>query len=110
MKLINTFENSLRSNHYHPIQEQKVLVIKGRYLSISKDLNKYNSKIKIEIVKDGDLIITPPYVAHTNIFLEDTISINLVAGNRDKDKFSEHTIKYDLVTEEEKNNYIKQFK
>ena len=108
--LIHTKCDALRSNHYHPIQTQKVLIIKGKYLSISKDLNKHNSKIKVVIVSDGDLIITPPYVAHTNIFLEDTISINLVNGNRNSSTFNEHTIKYELVSEDEKKMYLREYK
>jgi len=107
--LIYTKKNKMRSNHYHPTQEQKVLVIKGKYLSISKDLSNPKSKVKILIVSDGDLIITPPNVVHTNIFLEDTISINLVNGNRWSDNFDEHTIKYELVSEEEKNKYIEKY-
>ena len=107
--LIYTCKYGMRSNHYHPIQEQKVLNIKGKYLSISKDLNKYNAKIKVELVSDGDLIITPPYVAHTNIFLEDTISINLVNGDRNAETFNEHTIKYELVSPEEKVKYIEEY-
>ena len=107
--LIYTKKNSMRSNHYHPIQEQKVLVIKGKYLSISKDLNINNSQIKVRVVSDGDLIITPPYVAHTNIFLEDTISINLVNGNRKNENFTKHTIPYELVSNDEINKYIKNY-
>lgn len=104
--LIYTVKHAMRSNHYHPEQEQKVLVIKGKYLSVSKDLLKYNSKINVTVVSEGDLIITPPNVAHTNIFLEDTISINLVNGDRYKEDFDKHTIKYELVNDNEKNEYI----
>ena len=108
--LIHTKEGSLRSNHYHPVQEQKVLNIKGRYLSVSKDLNKNNSEVKIVEVQEGDLIVTPSYVAHTNIFLEDTISINIVNGDRKEENFGKHTINYELVTKEEKEDLYKQYK
>ena len=108
--LIHTKKYSMRSNHYHPVQEQKVLIIEGKYLTISKDLDNPNSELKMIIVKGGDLVITPPNVVHTHIFLEDTISINLVNGDRDNDNFDKHTIKYELVSEKEKNEYIEKYK
>ena len=40
---ISSKPNTLRSNHYHPVQQQKCLLIKGKYISIYKDLKKNNS-------------------------------------------------------------------
>ncbi len=37
---ITSKPNTLRSNHYHPVQQQKCLLIKGKYISIYKDLKK----------------------------------------------------------------------
>lgn len=107
--LIETVKHGMRSNHYHPVQTQQLLVVSGKALSISKDLNKYDSKIKVQMIKAGDLVITPPYVAHTNIYLEKTVQMNLVNGNRDKDKFGIHTINYELVSESKKKEYIKEY-
>ena len=107
--LIETVKYGMRSNHYHPEQTQQLLVVSGKALSISKDLNKYNSEIKVQVVHSGDLVITPPYVAHTNIYLENTVQMNLVNGNRDKDKFNKHTIKYELVSNLEKKRYILEY-
>ena len=37
---ISSKPNTLRSNHYHPVQQQKCLLIKGKYISIYKDLKR----------------------------------------------------------------------
>ena len=106
MGLITTNAGSMRSNHYHPQQEQKLLLVSGKYISIYKDLDKKDSLIKHHLIKAGDFVITPPMVAHTTIYLEDSIVINFVNGDRLSDNYDSHTIKYELVTEEDKQKYL----
>ena len=108
--IITSKKGSIRANHYHPEQLQQVLIINGKYISVYKDLSVPESEINAHVVKAGDLIVTPPMVAHTMIFLEDTIFVNLVPGNRDHDKFGQHTIPYGLVKKEEIQNYIDKFR
>jgi len=103
---ITSKKETIRANHYHPIQQQMCLVMSGSYVSVYKDLAIPNATIKQQVVKAGDLSIMPPMVAHTMIFLEDTVFLNLVGGNRDSDKFGEHTIKYELIKPEEVQSYI----
>ena len=39
---IDSKKGTVRANHFHPIQEQKVLLVKGQFISIYQDLlNKY---------------------------------------------------------------------
>ena len=107
---ITSKAGSVRANHYHPEQLQQVLLVSGKYISVYKDLTNPKSQIKHHLIQAGDLVVTPPIVAHTMIFLEDSIIINLVPGNRDHDKFGVHTIKYELVPESEKERYIQMYK
>ena len=104
--LITSKKGSVRANHYHPEQEQKVLLISGKFISVFKDLSIENSPIRHQLIRAGDLSFMPPNVAHTMIFLEDSVFVNLVRGNRDHDKFGEHTIRYELVKLEEIQDYI----
>ncbi|MBI2057052.1 hypothetical protein HYT91_02240 [Candidatus Pacearchaeota archaeon] len=103
---ITSKKGSMRANHYHPEQEQMCLVISGSYVSVYKDLTIPNSQIRHQIIKAGDLSIMPSNVAHTMIFLEDSVFLNLVNGERDHDKFGEHTIKYELVKPQEIDHYL----
>ncbi len=89
-------KNWVRANHYHPVQEQKVLVISGKYISVYKDLQN-SWPVRHHLAQAGDLVVTPPRVAHAMIFLEDTLLLNLVNGNRDSKEFDKHTIPYVLV-------------
>ncbi len=101
---------AIRANHYHPEQLQQCLVVSGKYISVFKDLSVPDSPIHSQIIRAGDLAVMPPMLAHCMIFLEDTVFINLVGGNRDHDKFGQHTIKYELVSENEMQKYIQKHK
>ncbi len=108
---IESKKGTVRANHYHPIQEQKCLLIKGKYISILKDLSEYNSVINTNIINEGDLSIIPPNVAHTMVFIEDSIFLNLVRGERDHENFGiTHTIPYELVDDNLKKLFISYYK
>ena len=108
---ITSKKGTMRSNHYHPVQQQKCLLIKGEYISVYKDLLENNSKKITHVVKPGDLIFTEPNVAHTMVFTKDSIFLNLVTGEREHKNYGKtHTIPYQLINETEKNFLINNYK
>lgn len=108
---IESKKGSIRANHYHPIQEQKCLLVKGSYVSVIKDLSNENSVIETKLIKSGDLAVIKPNVAHTMVFLQDSIFLNLVRGEREHDNYGiTHTIPYILVDEEFKDDLMNGFK
>tara|TARA_Y100000590_G_scaffold469879_1_gene660311 strand:- start:11143 stop:13701 length:2559 start_codon:yes stop_codon:yes gene_type:complete len=108
---IESKKNSVRANHFHPIQEQKCLLIKGQFISVYKNLLEKNSPIVTHVVKEGDLIITKPNVAHAMIFSRDTIFLNLVRGEREHQNYGiTHTLPYKLVDEKIKKNILLNYK
>ena len=95
---VESTKGTIRGNHYHPVQTQKCLLIKGKYISVTKDLLDPYSVIETRLVNEGDLSTIPPHVAHTMVFLEDSIFLNLVNGEREHQNYgTTHTLKYDLV-------------
>ena len=51
-------------------------------------------------MKESTLIIIKPNVAHTMVFLKDSIFLNLVRGEREHENYGvTHTIPYELVDE-----------
>ncbi len=101
---IESKKGSMRANHFHPVQEQKCLIIKGQFISIYKDLvNKKSIKVT-HVVNEGEMIVTQPNVAHTMVFTKDTIFLNLVRGEREHEDYGiTHTIPYKFVDDDEKN-------
>jgi len=104
---VESKKGTMRGNHYHPIQTQKCLLIKGSFISITKDLANKNSVVETRLINEGDLSTIPPYVAHTMVFLEDSIFLNLVNGEREHQNYGvTHTIPHKLVNEKLCNNLI----
>jgi nucleoside-diphosphate-sugar epimerase/SAM-dependent methyltransferase len=100
---IESKKGTMRANHFHPIQEQKCLLIKGQFISIYKDLVDDKSIKITHVVNEGDMIVTQPNVAHTMVFTEDTIFLNLVRGEREHVNYGiTHTIPYKFVDDQEK--------
>ena len=108
--MIDSKKGTVRANHYHPIQEQKCLLVKGKYISVIKDLADPSSPIQIQPICEGDIAVIKPNVAHTMIFLEDSIFLNLVRGEREHENYGvTHTIPYKLVDENLKKEIIEKY-
>ena len=100
---IESKKGTMRANHFHPVQEQKCLLIKGQFISIYKDVVDDKSIKVTHVVNAGDMIVTQPNVAHTMVFTDDSIFLNLVRGEREHENYGiTHTIPYKFVTEQER--------
>lgn len=108
---IESKKGTVRANHFHPIQEQKCLLIKGQYISVYKDLLDKDSLKITHIVNAGDLIVTKPNVAHSMVFTQDSIFLNLVRGEREHANYGiTHTLPYKMLDDAEKDLLIKNYK
>ena len=74
---ITSKPNTLRSNHYHAVQQQKCLLVKGQYVSVYQGLSLTNAPKITHIINEGDLAVTEPQVAHTMVFTKESIFLNL---------------------------------
>jgi len=108
---IESKTNTVRANHFHPIQEQKCLLVKGQFISVYKDLINEKTQRVTHIVNEGDLIVTKPNVAHAMVFTKDSIFLNLVRGEREHHNYGiTHTLPYMLVDEEDRKNLLNYYK
>lgn len=108
---IESKKGTVRANHYHPVQEQKCLLIKGQYISVYQDLLEKNAPKITHVVNAGDLIVTRPNVAHTMVFTQDLIFLNLVRGEREHENYGiTHTVSHKIVSEEDRSFLLKNYK
>ena len=108
---IESVKGSLRANHYHPVQEQKVLLVKGQFISLYKSLLEKNAPKVTHVINEGDSVVTKPNVAHTMVFTKDSIFLNLVRGEREHDNYGiTHTLPYPLVSNEERKQLLENYK
>jgi len=108
---IESKKSSMRANHYHPVQEQKVLLVKGQFISLYKNLLEKNSPKVTHVINEGDSVVTKPNVAHTMVFTKDSVFLNLVRGEREHDNYGiTHTMPYPLVSEQERKQLLENYK
>ena len=109
--LIDSKKGTMRANHYHPQQEQKCLFTKGQIIEVFQDILNPDSPKVTQVVNEGQLSVIKPNVAHTMVFTEDTVFLNLVRGEREHKNYGvTHTIKHNLVSEKEKELLLKNYK
>ena len=108
---IESKKGTVRANHYHPVQEQKCLLVKGQFISLYKNLLSKNPEIVTHVVNSGDLIVTKPNVAHAMVFTKDSIFLNLVRGEREHKNYGiTHTLPYELVDEKIRKDLLYSYK
>ena len=108
---IESKKTSMRANHYHPVQEQKVLLVKGQFISLYKSLLEKNAPKITHVINEGDSVVTKPNVAHTMVFTKDSVFLNLVRGEREHDNYGiTHTMPYPLVSDEERKQLLENYK
>jgi nucleoside-diphosphate-sugar epimerase/2-polyprenyl-3-methyl-5-hydroxy-6-metoxy-1,4-benzoquinol methylase len=108
---ISSKKDSVRANHYHPVQEQKCLLVKGQYISVIKNLLDKEEFISTEVFNEGQIIVTRPNVAHAMLFTKDSILLNLVRGEREHENYGiTHTIKHILIDEKIKIDLLRGYK
>jgi dTDP-4-dehydrorhamnose 3,5-epimerase-like enzyme len=86
-------KGSRGAGHYHKKDAHYVYVLSGKIKRSEKNMNYKNSKIVSKILKPGDLIFTPPMVAHSDLFLEDSIILAFTTKNRNPKQYENDTIR-----------------
>ncbi len=95
--VIYSKKGSLRANHYHKKDTHYVYMVKGKMRYTVKDMLKKRARKQSIILKTGDLVFTPPMVAHAMKFLEDSIFLALTTQRRDQKHYENDTVRLKLV-------------
>ncbi len=95
--IITSKAGTIRANHYHPKDEQYIFVVSGSFESYSYDTRFKGLGPKKQIFSEGDLVYTPPLVAHAYKYLEDTVFLNLTIDLRESDRYEEHTVQVKII-------------
>ncbi|MBL4752388.1 MAG: WxcM-like domain-containing protein [Flavobacteriales bacterium] len=94
--LITSKKGAVRGNHYHEHLHQYIYLLEGKLETYCCEVDDPDNK-QMLIVEKGDLIDTPPLLAHAQIALEDSVYIALSTHKRLEGKYEEDTIAYQVV-------------
>jgi dTDP-4-dehydrorhamnose 3,5-epimerase-like enzyme len=93
---ITSKKGSVRANHYHKKDVQHMYLISGAYESHCCEVNHPSNK-QVLYAKAGDIVSTPPMVAHAQKFTEDSVFLSLTTREREEGKYEEDTIAYPVI-------------
>jgi len=91
--IINSMPGSIRGDHYHKHTTQHVLVIKGKLEYWHKPV-EFDGPAEVEIMKEGDFVITPPFEIHTFRILTDNQFLAFSEGQRGGKDYEKDTYRY----------------
>lgn len=89
-------KGSVRANHYHERDVQHMYLVSGAYESHSCEVKDPSNK-QVLYAKAGDLVSTPPMVAHAQRFTEDSVFLSLTTREREDGKYESDTIAYAVI-------------
>ncbi len=94
--LITSKKETIRGNHYHKEDYQYIYLLSGAFESHSIDVRNPDKKQTLK-VRAGDLLDTPPLVAHAQKFTEDSVFLALSTRQRESGKYENDTIAYQVI-------------
>ena len=92
--IIASEPNSIRGNHYHKLTTQHELVIKGELEYWFKPLES-EAAAETLILKEGDIVTTPPFEVHAFRFLSNNEFIVFSQGLRGGKDYENDTFRID---------------
>lgn len=95
--LITCKKGAIRANHYHEHDTHYSYMLKGSMEYVHKDLRKKNARKTSFVIKEGQLIVTPPMFAHAMRFLEDSVFLALTTEPRSRSEYEKDTKKIQLL-------------
>lgn len=96
--LITCKKGSIRANHYHKKDTHYSYMLKGSMEYVYQDLDSKAKAKKTIIVKQGEIVYTPPKVIHAMRFLEDSTFLALTTQERDHKKYEKDTVRTQLIS------------
>lgn len=94
--LITSKKGTVRSNHYHVTDWHYMYIISGQADYYFRPTNSGQKPEKI-ILKQGDMVFTPPMEDHATVFTEDTVLLAMSRNPRDQESYESDVKRIVLV-------------
>jgi quercetin dioxygenase-like cupin family protein len=94
--LITSKKGTVRGNHYHKEDYQYIYLLSGAFESHCCEVANPEKKNVLE-VKPGDIVDTPPLIAHAQKFTEDSVFLALTTREREQGKYETDTFAFQVI-------------
>ena len=89
-------KGAVRANHYHKKDTHSIYLIAGKLAYTRKDMRDENAEPETVEVNPGEMITTPPMIAHKVVALEDSLSAVMTTEPRNQSHYEEDTVRLEL--------------
>lgn len=102
--IINSKKGVFRGDHYHKSTTQHMYMSRGSLRYYYRKVNEDNDRVKSVVVKQGEMVTTPPYEVHALEILENNQFIVFSEGKRGGKDYESDTyrVKPTLIKKKEK--------
>lgn len=101
IQIITSKANTVRANHYHKTDSHYMFVLTGTMKYMHRPVGEVSAPSWL-LVKEGQLVYTPPLVEHAVEFLEDCVLINIATKPRDQSSYEDDLVRVNLYTPADK--------
>lgn len=95
--LVTCKEGAVRANHYHKKDTHYTYIIKGSMQYTYRTMRRRAVPKKTVLVKEGQIVVSPPMIAHAMKFLEDSVFLALTTEQRGKKHYEHDTVRIKLI-------------
>ncbi len=95
VQVITSRATTVRANHYHKTDSHFMYVIKGTMRYLHRPVGQ-TSPPEWLLVKEGQLVFSPPLVEHAVEFLEDSVVLNITGKPRDQGSYENDLVRVNL--------------
>jgi len=94
--VISSKKGAVRANHFHKKDTHLIYLQEGKFKYITKDMQNKKAKSKTVIIKKGEIVVTPPKLAHKVVFLENSLMIVVTTESRNQAKYESDTVRLEV--------------
>jgi dTDP-4-dehydrorhamnose 3,5-epimerase-like enzyme len=96
MSIITSRKGTVRSNHYHVTDWHYMYVMSGSFEYYYRPTDS-GQEPKMVVVKQGEMIFTPPMEDHATVFLEDSVLLVMSRNPRDQEAYEADVRRVTLI-------------
>jgi len=96
VQVISSKANTVRANHFHKTDSHYMYVVSGSMKYFHRPAGDRSSP-EMVLVRQGEMVFTPPMVEHAVEFPEETVFLNLTGKTREQKSYEDDLVRVEVV-------------
>jgi quercetin dioxygenase-like cupin family protein len=96
VQVITSKASTVRANHYHKTDSHFMYVVQGSMKYYHRPVGDKSPPAML-LVREGEMVYTPPLVEHAVEFPEDTVFMNITGKSREQKSYEDDLVRVELL-------------